>query len=53
MRVENLPGLSHAEIARRLGISATRVIQIERRALAKLKRGLKKLGVHSCRPVSE
>jgi DNA-directed RNA polymerase specialized sigma24 family protein len=49
---QNLPGLTHAEIAKRLGISPVRVRELERRALVKLRRGLEKLGIKSARPPS-
>jgi DNA-directed RNA polymerase specialized sigma24 family protein len=38
-------GLSQTEIAKRLGISHTRVQQIERRALEKLRRALERRGI--------
>ncbi len=47
MRVNNSALLSYDQIAKRLGISAMRVRQIEQRALKKLKVGLRKVGVHS------
>jgi DNA-directed RNA polymerase sigma subunit (sigma70/sigma32) len=37
IEARNLPGMTQAEVARRLGISRIRVLQIERRALRKLK----------------
>ena len=37
-------GISHYEIARRLGLSVTRVQQLERRALEKLRKGLARAG---------
>jgi DNA-directed RNA polymerase sigma subunit (sigma70/sigma32) len=37
--------LTHAEIARRLGLSRQRIVQIEQAALAKVRRGFAELGV--------
>jgi len=43
----NHVGLSHAEVGKRLGISAVRVRQIELRALLKLRQRLEQIGVTS------
>jgi len=46
-RVKNSPLCSYQDVAKVLGISPTRVFQIEQRALGKLRKAFKKIGITS------